>query len=51
MAAYNFQKQFVHLIENGDKHQTIRRRGKRHHAKPGGMVQLYTVLVKWEPPK
>lgn len=41
MAAYNFQKQFVPAIESGDKTMTIRRIGKRHHAKPGGRVQLY----------
>lgn len=42
MAAYNFQKQFAPLVENGKKRQTIRAVGKRRHAKPGEPIQLYT---------
>ena len=42
MAAYNFQSRFAERIKNGSKKQTIRRVGKRRHAKPGEKVQLYT---------
>ena len=42
MAAYNFQKRFVGPIKAGTKTQTIRRIGKRRHARPGEMIQLYT---------
>lgn len=42
MAAYNFQKRFVPMITSGRKLQTIRREGKRIHARPGERVQLYT---------
>ena len=42
MAAYNFKKRFADKIESGDKNQAVRRIGKRHHAKPGGDVQMYT---------
>lgn len=42
MAAYNFKSQFVPKIESGEKTQTVRRIGKRVHAKPGQPVQLYT---------
>lgn len=42
MAAYNFQKQFVEPIQSGRKNCTIRRKGKRRHAKAGDPIQLYT---------
>lgn len=42
MVAYNFQKQFGDRIVDGSKNQTVRRTGKRRHANPGDMVQLYT---------
>ena len=42
MVAYNFQKRFAPAVESGDKRQTIRALGKRRHAKPGEMLQLYT---------
>lgn len=42
MAAYNFQTRFVGPIQRGTKTQTIRRIGKRRHARAGEMVQLYT---------
>lgn len=42
MTAYNFQKRFVAAIESGEKTHTIRRNGKRRHARPGEPVQLYT---------
>jgi len=38
MVAYNFQKQFVDLIERGIKTQTIRQTAR---AKPGDALQLY----------
>ena len=41
MVAYNFQKQFVPAIESGDKTHTIRKNGKRPHAKTGSKLQLY----------
>ena len=43
MVAYNFQEQFAHLVETGQKRQTIRapRYGMRHAA-VGEPVQLYT---------
>ncbi|OWU77625.1 ASCH domain-containing protein [Marinibacterium profundimaris] len=42
MVAYNFQAQFAPDVESGRKRQTIRRDGKRRHARPGEAVQLYT---------
>lgn len=42
MVAYNFQKRFVPRIQDGTKLQTIRRIGKRPHARPGSQLQLYT---------
>ena len=41
MVAYSFMNQFVPLIESGEKRQTIRLVGKRRHARPGEMLQLY----------
>lgn len=41
MVAYNFQKQFVPAIESGEKTHTIRKNGKRPHAKAGSDIQLY----------
>lgn len=41
MVAYNFQKRFSHLVEYGQKRQTIRPERKRH-AKTGEFLQLYT---------
>lgn len=42
MVAYNFQKQFADDVREGRKRQTIRANGKRRHARPGEMLQLYT---------
>lgn len=42
MVAYNFKSQFASLVESGAKRQTIRALGKRRHAKPGELLQLYT---------
>lgn len=41
MVAYNFQSQFEAALRSGDKAQTIRALGKRRHARPGEMVQVY----------
>lgn len=41
MPAYNFQRRFVRPIQRGTKTQTIRRIGKRRHARPGEPIQLY----------
>ncbi len=41
MVAYNFQSQFVDAIRSGEKSHTIRRLGKRRHARPGETLQLY----------
>lgn len=42
MVAYNFKPQFAPLIASGQKCQTIRAWGKRRHARPGDLLQLYT---------
>ncbi len=42
MVAYNFQPRFAEAVANGDKRQTIRREGKRIHAKRGDKVHLFT---------
>ncbi|MBD2107408.1 hypothetical protein [Nodosilinea sp. FACHB-13] len=42
MVAYNFKPQFAGPVERGEKTQTIRRTGKRRHARPGDTLQLYT---------
>ncbi|MEM1153653.1 MAG: hypothetical protein AAGI44_05900 [Pseudomonadota bacterium] len=42
MVAYNFQSRFALAVEDGTKRQTIRALGRRRHAKPGEMLQLYT---------
>lgn len=42
MVAYNFQKQFAEPIKSGRKKHTIRKNGKRRHARPGEPLQLYT---------
>jgi hypothetical protein len=42
MVAYNFQAQFAPAVEAGLKLQTIRAQGKRKHAQPGDVLQLYT---------
>lgn len=42
MAAYNFQKQFVPLIESGAKRSTIRQRRKNGYLpRPGDVLRLY----------
>lgn len=41
MVAYSFNRRFVDRIEAGTKMQTVRG-GRRHHARPGQMIQLYT---------
>lgn len=43
MPAYNFQKQFVPMILDGSKAQTIRRR-RKHPTKAGDTLYLYTGL-------
>lgn len=42
MVAYNFQKQFVEPIKAGTKSHTIRKNGKRSHARIGDRPQIYT---------
>jgi hypothetical protein len=42
MPAYNFLPRFAPLVESGEKRQTIRAVGKRRHARPGDLLQLYT---------
>jgi hypothetical protein len=42
MPAYNFKDRFAHLVESGEKRQTIRRLRKRGNPKPGDLLQLYT---------
>lgn len=42
MVAYNFQARFADPIKRGEKSHTIRKNGKRRHAKPGESLQLYT---------
>lgn len=43
MAAYNFQKQFVPLIESGAKRSTIRARRKNGYLpRPGDLLRLYS---------
>ncbi|MGV3485384.1 MAG: ASCH domain-containing protein [Planctomycetaceae bacterium] len=42
MVAYNFQAQFTEAIASGAKTHTIRRNGKRRHARAGERLQLYT---------
>jgi hypothetical protein len=41
MVAYNFQARFVEPIRLRHKQQTIRRNGKRRHARTGERLQLY----------
>lgn len=41
MVAYSFQRRFIDPIVSGSKLQTIRSKGKRTHARPGNMLQLY----------
>jgi hypothetical protein len=41
MTAYSFKARFVPLLEEGRKTQTVRG-GRRHHARPGSVIQLYT---------
>ena len=40
MPAYNFQKQFVPMIEDGSKRNTIRRR-RKHPTQAGQTLRLY----------
>lgn len=42
MVAYNFNARFADSVTSGRKRQTIRRNGKRRHARPGERLQLYT---------
>ncbi len=55
MVAYSFKKQFIEPImvglgiemdapDVGPKRQTIRALGKRRHARPGEVIQLYTAM-------
>lgn len=41
MVAYSFKKRFAEPILEGRKSRTIRAVGKRVHAKPGDVLQLY----------
>ncbi len=41
MVAYNFQARFSDAIRTGAKLHTIRRNGKRRHARVGESLQLY----------
>ena len=41
MVAYNFQPQFEGDLVAGRKTSTIRPKGKRRHAQPGELVQIY----------
>jgi hypothetical protein len=43
MVAYSFNRRFIDRIETGTKSQTVRG-GRRHHAKPGQTIQLYTAM-------
>lgn len=42
MVAYSFKGRFVEPIKASTKRQTIRAVGKRRHAQPGDLLQLYT---------
>jgi hypothetical protein len=42
MVAYSFQPRFIEPIRQGIKTQTIRAHGRRRHARPGELVQLYS---------
>jgi hypothetical protein len=42
MVAYNFHPMFVTPIVSYRKRRTIRKNGKRRHARPGESIQLYT---------
>jgi len=42
MVAYSFRARFVEPILAGRKRQTIRALGRRRHAQPGELLQLYT---------
>lgn len=41
MVAYSFKTQFEGALRAGDKAQTIRALGKRRHARPRELVQVY----------
>jgi len=41
VVAYSFKAQFEGALRAGDKAQTIRALGKRRHARPGELVQIY----------
>ena len=42
MVAYNFRQEFAGDVADLVKRQTIRADGKRRHARPGELLQLYT---------
>lgn len=42
MVAYNFQMRFAGAIESRRKRHTIRKNGRRRHARAGESIQLYT---------
>lgn len=42
MVAYSFNPRFVEPIRQGFKTQTIRAHGRRRHARPGELLQLYS---------
>lgn len=44
MVAYSFKKQFVPLIRQGYKRQTIRANSLRPHVRVGELIQLYTAM-------
>ena len=42
MVAYNFRAEYAEKVRTRAKRRTIRAYGKRRHARPGDMLQLYT---------
>lgn len=42
MVAYSFKGRFVEPIKARTKRQTIRKPGKKRHARPGDALQIYT---------
>lgn len=44
MVAYSFKRQFVPLIRQGYKRQTIRANSLRRHVRVGELIQLYTAM-------
>lgn len=44
MVAYSYQREFIDPTLSGRKTHTIRREGKRRHARPGEALQHYTAM-------